>query len=84
MNWKKPFTRKKDTALEVVELMQTINNRKMKHLHDVVSGILQANKIPYTAPKTFITDYEQKILERFEGEQAERLKKLVLPGFEEK
>lgn len=77
------FKRKEDSVFEVIELMQTINNRKLKHLHDCIKGIVVTAKIEYTPPSSFITDYEQKVLDRFAGEKAERLKKLVNTFYDE-
>lgn len=84
MNWKDIFKRKKqDSVFEVIEVIQTINNRKLKHLHDCIVGMLSGSKIPYTPPQTFITPYEATVLERMHGEKADEIKKLVLKSFDE-
>lgn len=84
MNWKNPFAKKKeDSVIDVIELLQTINNRKIKHLHDCLKAVMSGAKIPYATPQSFITDYETKILDRLHGPKADEIKKLVLKSFDE-
>lgn len=72
-----------DDFVEVIELLQTINNRKLKHLHDCIDTICKSAKVPYQAPATFISDLEEVYLEEWKGKSANRLKKLVRKSFSE-
>lgn len=76
-------TKPADPTVEVIELLQTINNRKLKHLHDCIDTICKSAKVPYTAPATFVTEYEMKVFERLTGEKADILKKLLLQSLNE-
>lgn len=78
------FKRKnKDQFVEVIELLQTINNRKLSHLNNCLEKICESAKVPYTPPASFVTEYELKVFERLRGERSEILKKLLLQSFNE-
>lgn len=66
-----------ESNADLHDLLQTINNRKLNHLHECIKGICANAGYQYTEPKSFLTDYEKKLMKKISGKRSDEMKKLA-------
>jgi hypothetical protein len=65
--------RKHDDILDIIDLHETINRRKTKYLYNM----LKNSDFYIPSPKSFLSDYEKKLIKKLSGQRQKEINEAV-------